>query len=1534
VKGFFLFLSVIACSEPLSPAKIPNILKKTGIIASLVLLSILGSMAIVLNTNWFHQKLTNTVIRDFQRRTGATLSIDDVRFSLLNGLEFNVIHLKDRQSKPILSAERLEGTIQLLPLLRQEIRFINLRLIRANLYLTKKTTDGPLNIQFILDAYKTKKRIQKNWNLTFNTVVLRNCKVHYDITTLPVKEGLFDPNHLDLQDLSAKMAFKASAGMHYKFTVSKFQAREKCGLQIDQMQLNGVFSEKSFKLSGFNITSGHSNMNVQGLEASYRSSKDFAHFMDSVQFRPVIIHLYVVPSEFSFLSKSIAKFDKPLKMDVCLEGKLSGLVCKDLNLDISNLLTVNGIFIAKNLFDWKNFQINGNIKNFNISPAGIDFMTTVLSETKSDLGFLKKLGAINYQGKFKFGAQQGLLTGFFKTSVGDLQTDIQLNKIGQKLHYEGRLTSSSIHLGELLPENARVGETGFDFSMKGIYDPKTGMEGVVDGMASHIVYQGYDFQNLVVKGRFDRSGFEGNASLGDANGKLNFSGLVNLTKEMPVYRFDLFAEGFNPFAFGLLGYQSDASFSFHLHSDMTGRDLNDLTGDISLDSLLLISNKERFFLRNMKLDVARTVGNQRITVSSPILNAELWGNFELSGLSDGFKGLMNRFLPSLVSSDFKMPIGSNYDFHGSLAPCPALFSILKMPFNLNEKVDIQGSYNESTGKFRFTGSAPNLMYGKTLVQEAGFLLENPQKEAKFLVYAQFGPEETPFKMNLDVRGLNDFASFKFNLSNVGLQTYSGNIQGDVRFSRASDGSLNLDGNLKKSSIIVNDSLWLINPTNLKLENKSLYVSDFQLTHADQFVKLQGVASNRASDTLYISLNSFSLDNVFDLFPKNNGGSIMLGGLVSGEAKCSGILSDISLVADLYVKQFTLNKVLLGNLTAKSIWDTNKKALILDAFVRKDSTATEGSSLVAQGKGYYFPAKDSMHLSLDGEHLPISFLEPYLGTILNRMEGTATGNVVIQGHMKQLELYTKAYVENGAFGIEMLNTRYTFSDTIWLTPKLIYFRNVRIRDKEGNSAIANGIIHHNNFKDSQTSIEIAGSNILAMDIPPNPNAYFYGKAYGTGTVSINGPQNDIVIDVNLKSEQRTNVTISFLDDTEVTEAGFIQFVQKKKVNDYDEELLFKRKKLTAPVINTPSNVTVNLFLEATPNADLTLITDPTTGDDIKAKGSGALRCVIDKSDDISLYGRYNILSGKYKFIYQNILRRDFNIQDGGSITFAGNPFEAQVDITANYTVNAQLTDLLEPSQLSSLNLNRSNIPVNCVLKLDGELQRPGISLDLAYPSADDEMKRMISNVINTDDMKNQQLVFLMLFGRFSTPTTSTAQSTTANNMSTVWNTGISTLSSQLNRMVNGVLGNNNMNFNFNYKNSADPATTAGEWGVMMSGSFFNNRLSVNSNVGSRENLNSSTGGNQFIGEFDGNLKFKNSEKWSWKFFNRANDNRYFKSALNTQGVGILYKEDFNTLKDLISTPTKSEKKAAHAKKQAAKKKAKKERSISSSKNDPT
>jgi hypothetical protein len=210
----------------------------------------------------------------------------------------------------------------------------------------------------------------------------------------------------------------------------------------------------------------------------------------------------------------------------------------------------------------------------------------------------------------------------------------------------------------------------------------------------------------------------------------------------------------------------------------------------------------------------------------------------------------------------------------------------------------------------------------------------------------------------------------------------------------------------------------------------------------------------------------------------------------------------------------------------------------------------------------------------------------------------------------------------------------------------------------------------------------------------------------------------------------------------------------------------------------------------------------------------------------------------------------------------------------------------------------------VLNLNGELQRPDIILGIDFPSADEELKRRILNVVNTEEMLNQQIVYLLLFGRFNSPTP--GYTSGQSNVSTVLNTAISTLSSQVNNVLNNAFGKTNLSFDIDYQNAAYEMGTPGEIMVGMSGQWLDDRLTIQGNLGSRENL-TQTGTSQFIGEFDLNLRMKNSEKWSWKLFNRANDNMYFKSALNTQGFGLVYKEEYNNYSELFKQMVESLKK---------------------------
>ena len=81
-------------------------------------------------------------------------------------------------------------------------------------------------------------------------------------------------------------------------------------------------------------------------------------------------------------------------------------------------------------------------------------------------------------------------------------------------------------------------------------------------------------------------------------------------------------------------------------------------------------------------------------------------------------------------------------------------------------------------------------------------------------------------------------------------------------------------------------------------------------------------------------------------------------------------------------------------------------------------------------------------------------------------------------------------------------------------------------------------------------------------------------------------------------------------------------------------------------------------------------------------------------------------------------------------------------------------------------------------------------------------------------------------------------------------------------------------------------------VALSSHLLNNRLLLNGNLGYRDK---SLNNNSFIGDFDIEYLLNSSGNIRLKAYNRYNDqNLYVKTALTTQGVGIVFKRDFDNI----------------------------------------
>ena len=122
----------------------------------------------------------------------------------------------------------------------------------------------------------------------------------------------------------------------------------------------------------------------------------------------------------------------------------------------------------------------------------------------------------------------------------------------------------------------------------------------------------------------------------------------------------------------------------------------------------------------------------------------------------------------------------------------------------------------------------------------------------------------------------------------------------------------------------------------------------------------------------------------------------------------------------------------------------------------------------------------------------------------------------------------------------------------------------------------------------------------------------------------------------------------------------------------------------------------------------------------------------------------------------------------------------------------------------------------------------------------------------------------------------------------------TLSGQLNQIINTITGSSNWNFGANLSTGNTGWSDMDVEG-MLSGRLLNNRLLINGSFGYRDNPVATS---NFIGDFDVQWLLNKQGSLILKAYSETNDRYFTKSALTTQGIGFMLKKDFTNLRDIF------------------------------------
>lgn len=1429
----------------------------------------------------------------------SKLTIGRINIGLLNRIIVDDLLLDDQSGKEMLKVARLSAKFDILPLFRGKISISNVQLFGFNIQLNKQTPQDKPNFQFVIDAFASKDTIPKenNLDLRINSLLIRRGKVAFDVLSEKETPEKFNTSHIRLHNIIANISLKALQKDSINAAIKRLSIEEEnSGFELKKLSLKIIGNDRQTRIENFAVELPNTTLEMDTIRMDYDSLGTFDRFAQDVRFSFHLQPSYIALQDLSAFVPTFKSFKEKMQVEIQTAGTFSQLDCPLLSISAGDHFRLKGNISLQDLSDPENAYIFSNLSNLYAAPEGVAFFVRNFSKDYNGVPpILQHLGTVAFRGEIS-GYFNDLVTyGLVRTDLGSIQTDLKLSSDKEKGHfaYSGAMKTEDFELGKMLGNN-KLGKVTFNLNISSNHNEKQYPTVTLKGLVASIDYSDYTYENITLDGEYKQGGFTGKIALDDPNGAIAVNGSINTASRIPVFNFVASVDKVRPHALHLTPEYEDTEMSVKVKANFTGGSIDEMNGEISIDSLLFSSPETQYFMDNLTIAARKDEHQKRLNIQSNFMQGYIEGDYSYHTLPASILNILRRYLPTLIQPD-KKPIETENNFHFDLRVNNTdLFStVLRMPIKVYTPSTVKGYFNDKARRLRVEGYFPRLRYENKFIESGMFLCENP--DDRFHAHVRFSNRKTSGTVNvaLEAQAKNDSVRTTLNWGNNNTATYSAKLDAIAHFIREQQENshkklppLKTVIDIQPTNAILNDTLWEIHPSQVVLDSGKVYVNDFYFSHKDRHLRIDGVVSKQPEDTVRLNLNQINIGYVFDIADLG----VDFKGEATGPAFASGVLDKPVMSTDLFIHNFGLNDGLLGEANIHGEWHHDVKGIYLDARIREADIAD------SHVYGYVYPLKptSALDLQIEAGNTNLRFIHHFMSGITPDFQGRATGHVHFYGKFKALTMQGRVFGD-ASMKVDVLNTTFSLKDSVYIEPDGLTFKNNRVFDPQGHQGNVNGYLHYQHFKNLEYRFNFNVNNMLVMNTKESPEYPFYGTIYGTGNATIAGnAQDGVNIDVAMTTNR--NSTFTYIKDNVTTAVSnqFIKFVDKTPRRAVQDSVRLSDYEIAQKEIEEEegdTDIRLNLLVDATPDATMRIIMDPIAGDYISGKGTGNIRTEFFNKGDVRMFGSYRINQGVYKFSLQEVIRKDFVIKDGSTITFNGSPLDATLDINAGYTVNsASLNDLMPNEATSTGYINQTNVKVNCLMNLSGQLTAPALNFDIELPNERDEVQALVRNYIPTDEQMNMQILYLLAIGKFYTPENLGATQN-SNMMSSVVS---STLSGQLNNALSNILNVSNWNFGTNFS-TGEKGWTDVEFETMLSGQLLNNRLLINGNFGYRDNPMANT---NFVGDFEAEWLVNRSGDIRLKAYNETNDRYYTRTNLTTQGIGIIFKKDFNKWSELL------------------------------------
>ncbi len=1418
----------------------------------------------------------------------SSITIGKVEFQFFNRLYMNDILIKDQNNDTLIYSQKISAGIRRIDFKKKAFK---LRRVIIDSPVVAFTADsaGTLNIMRYIDKLRTRKDTLKKEKaaIAINQIDINNARfsiVNNNNNNAKSKAPL-DLSNLHLSDINCIIEGFSIKNDTTTFNIYNLGFRESVGFKVKRMNSGLILSRNYIRFNSIFLDCDSTILNISHAGMKVDSLSSFRNFISDVRLDILLDRSLVSLSDLQYF----APFVSGMNESVWLSGKILGTISelRGRNIEVSCLDStyLDCDFDFSGLPEIENSFIYFGVNDFRSSADDIEKINIPGNGPVKLPDFIHKLGAISFDGTFT-----GFTTDFvayvkIRSDQGLLKTDISMRpEESNRFRVNGLITGSDIALGYLIEQPEMVGNLSMNANVDGVAYSLKKFSGELSGLIDSIEINNYEYRNIGLNGSFTEKTWDGSVNISENNIRMDILGMFNFNRELPEFDFTLNLANADLHRLNFDKNDTTASLSMLLTANIKGSNIDNVEGEIKLlnSSLKKFGNTIELYNFSMKTFIENEL--PAISLRTDYIDADLRGYYDFSGLITMFK----KTLTSIMPSHFTMPVPENDDlpnyftFNINFKNTDKLNNFFKTGLLISEKSYLNGSiFTDSIMKIKGEAKALSIRNNTfhDLSLEGNLIVPGLYLELESSSLNLLGQSDLEgFTVNLN--SMSDTLLFNLNWDNEEKILNRGNFnaRGIIMNNINNDPFLLID--IDSAAIYTRDNLWKISRSLVALDSTSININSLSIRNKDHYYLIDGTISEDPADTLNIKFKEIDISSFsFIAGKKNDSDKISLGikGDLNGKIVLTNIYNNPLLESDLIIKRFSMLASDYGDLSVKSVWDHENRVLNIDA------GNDLGGVKMLDITGSYDPATRRINLDGMADKLPVDAMNRLLSVFASGITGTATGKVYLSGEPNKLALKGALMVENASVKIDYLQTRYTFSDSIRFDKNKIIFKDLRMTDERGNIALLNGSVNHNYFKDYRSDLVITTNETMVLNTKPKDNELFYGTAFATGVTTIKNNASILSFDISAKTDRNTRFYIPLNTSETVSDYSYIKFIDHDTVG---EPGILPGKNIEKP--DSETKVDLNIDLEVTPDAEVQLIFDSKIGDVMKGHGSGNLNISLKPKIGFRISGDYIIEDGDYLFTLGNIFNKPFSVENGGTINFNGDIYNAQINIKAIYKLKASLYEILQDERYDE------RIPVECHINLSGSLFNPVVALDIFLPMADEATRTYLRSKITTEEELSRQFLYLLVMNSFySEPTYGSPLTATTSGTSAMTVTTTEMVSNQLSNWVSQI--SNDFDIGFVYRPGYKDLNS-NEVQLALSTQLLNDKVLINGNFDVRGPGESTDNTEQLIGDFD--IEYKLTENIRFKVFNRFNNPYTGRQTDYTQGFGVFVKKDFDKFSDLF------------------------------------